>query len=62
MSGSRALAPVLTPESNLSRYLHDIRQFPMLEAHEAYVLAQSWKEHGEQEAADQHVNSHLRLV
>ena len=62
MNGSRALAPVLTPESNLSRYLHDIRQFPMLEPDQEYMLAKSWKEHGDLEAAHQLVTSHLRLV
>src|SRR5689334_3925702 len=49
-------------ESGLTRYLWEIRQFPMLEPHEEYVLAKRWREHGDHEAAHKLVNSHLRLV
>ena len=52
----------LDPDSNLSRYLQDIRKFPMLEAEEEYMLAKRWKEQDDQEAAAKMVNSHLRLV
>jgi len=59
---STALAPNLSPDRNLSRYLQEIRKFPMLEAEEEYMLAKSWREHGDSEAAHRMVTSHLRLV
>ena len=54
--------PVLTPEGNLSRYLREIRSFPMLETQEEYMLAKSWREHEDLDAAHKLVTSHLRLV
>ena len=54
--------PVLTAEGNLSRYLQDIRKFPMLEPNEEFMLAKSWREHGDVDAAHKLVTSHLRLV
>ena len=54
--------PVLSPDGNLSRYLDQIRKFPMLTADEEYMLAKSWQEHGDLEAAHRLVTSHLRLV
>ncbi|HSR72507.1 MAG TPA: RNA polymerase sigma factor RpoH [Kiloniellales bacterium] len=54
--------PVLVPEGNLSRYLQEIRKFPMLEADEEYMLAKRWREHDDIEAAHKLVTSHLRLV
>lgn len=54
--------PSLHAESGLARYLQQIRQFPMLEADEEYMLAKSWKEKGDREAAHKLVTSHLRLV
>jgi len=54
--------PALSSDSNLSRYLQDIRKFPMLEADQEYMLAKRWREHGDTEAAHQLVTSHLRLV
>ena len=54
--------PVLTPEGGLSRYLQEIRKFPMLEPDEEYMLAKAWKDHGDTEAAHKMVTSHLRLV
>src|SRR6201995_3387418 len=54
--------PLLTAESGLSRYLDEIRRFPMLEPQEEYMLAKSWREHGDREAAHKLVTSHLRLV
>src|SRR6188768_2215972 len=60
---ARATAlPILSAESGLSRYLAEIRRFPMLEPQEEYMLAKSWKEHGDREAAHRLVTSHLRLV
>ncbi len=54
--------PTVVSESNLTRYLQEIRKFPMLEPQEEYMLAKSWREHGEVEAAHKLVTSHLRLV
>jgi RNA polymerase sigma-32 factor len=57
-----ATLPVLTAESGLSRYLSEIRKFPMLEPQEEYMLAKRWREHGDRDAAHRLVTSHLRLV
>ena len=54
--------PVLSHESNLSRYLADIRKFPMLSAEEEFMLAKRWQEHSDVQAAHKLVTSHLRLV
>src|SRR6516162_5636975 len=45
-----------------TRYLEEIRRFPMLEAEEESVLAKRWREHGDADAAHKLVSSHLRLV
>jgi RNA polymerase sigma-32 factor len=57
-----ATLPILTAESGLSRYLEEIRRFPLLEPQEEYMLAKSWREHGDRDAAHRLVTSHLRLV
>ncbi len=57
-----AAMPALKAESGLSHYLEEIRRFPMLEPQQEYMLARSWREHGDREAAHQLVTSHLRLV
>jgi len=54
--------PVIGAESNLSRYLQEIRKFPMLAPEEEYMLGKSWREHGDIDAAHKLVTSHLRLV
>jgi alternative sigma factor RpoH len=54
--------PVLSSEGGLSRYLQEIRKFPMLEADEEYMLAKRYKEHGDPGAAQKLITSHLRLV
>ncbi|HWM81770.1 MAG TPA: RNA polymerase sigma factor RpoH [Pseudolabrys sp.] len=59
---ARTALPVLKAESGLSRYLDEIRRFPMLEPQEEYMLAKSWREHGDRDAAHKLVTSHLRLV
>jgi RNA polymerase sigma-32 factor len=49
-------------DGGLSRYLAEIRKFPLLEPQQEYMLAKSWREHQDTEAAHQLVTSHLRLV
>ena len=54
--------PALTSENGLSRYMEEIRKFPMLEPHEEYMLAKAYAEHDDTDAAHKLVTSHLRLV
>jgi RNA polymerase sigma-32 factor len=54
--------PSVTSEGSLTRYLQEIRKFPMLEPDEEFMLAKAWREHGDSEAAHRLVTSHLRLV
>ncbi len=54
--------PSVSTEGGLSRYLQEIRQFPMLEPDEEYMLAKRWREHEDTDAAHKLVTSHLRLV
>jgi RNA polymerase sigma-32 factor len=66
-SGGRSMAraaalPVVTAEGGLAHYLEEIRRFPMLEPQQEYMLAKSWREHGDRDAAHKLVTSHLRLV
>jgi RNA polymerase sigma-32 factor len=61
MAASHSLA-VMTPEGGLSRYLTEIRRFPMLTRDEEFMLAKRWREHEDPEAAHRLVTSHLRLV
>jgi len=57
-----AALPIVTAEGGLTRYLEEIRRFPMLEPQQEYMLAKSWREHGDRDAAHKLVTSHLRLV
>ena len=57
-----AAYPVISAEGGLSRYLTEIRKFPMLEPEQEYMLAKRWREHGDRDAAHKLVTSHLRLV
>jgi len=57
-----AAVSVISPDGGLSRYLSEIRKFPMLERDEEFMLAKRWKEHEDPEAAHRMVTSHLRLV
>ncbi|MEO1473727.1 MAG: sigma-70 factor domain-containing protein, partial [Pseudomonadota bacterium] len=52
----------LSPEQGLSRYLTEIRKFPMLSKEEEFMLAKRWQEHEDSGAAEKMVTSHLRLV
>ena len=57
-----AKLPAPSPEQGLSRYMQEIRKFPMLEPEQEYMLAKAWVDHGDTEAAHQLVTSHLRLA
>ena len=57
-----SMAIALSPEQGLSRYLSEIRKFPLLEKNQEFMLAKRWQEHQDGEAAEQLVTSHLRLV
>src|SRR3989304_5517597 len=54
--------PSVGAHGGLTRYLEEIRQFPMLEPQEEDMLAKSWREEGDRDAAPRLVTSHLRLV
>jgi RNA polymerase sigma-32 factor len=54
--------PTVSSQGGLSRYLQEIRQFPMLEPDQEYMLAKRWREHDDRDAAHELVTSHLRLV
>ncbi len=54
--------PSVGAQGGLTRYLEEIRRFPMLEPQQEYMLAKSWREHEDRDAAHQLVTSHLRLV
>lgn len=54
--------PSISVEGNLTRYLQEIRKFPMLEPNEEYMLAKAWREHDDSDSAHKLVTSHLRLV
>jgi RNA polymerase sigma-32 factor len=54
--------PSISSEGGLQRYLQEIRQFPMLQPEEEFMLAKRWREHGDRQAAHKLVTSHLRLV
>ena len=57
-----ASQPALAGEAGLSRYLDEIRQFPMLTVDREYMLAKAWRDHDDVHAAHELVTSHLRLV
>ncbi|MGI9401726.1 MAG: sigma-70 family RNA polymerase sigma factor, partial [Rhizobiaceae bacterium] len=59
---AQTLPSISAGESGLNRYMEEIRRFPMLEPDEEYVLAKSYHEHDDLEAAHKLVTSHLRLV
>ncbi|HFB2047683.1 MAG: RNA polymerase sigma factor RpoH [Hyphomicrobiaceae bacterium] len=59
---TRILPSVAEDPGGLSRYLEEIRRFPMLEPDQEYMLAKRWQEHEDMDAAQKLVTSHLRLV
>jgi RNA polymerase sigma-32 factor len=62
MRTTTAALSMPTAGSGLAAYLAQIRRFPMLEPQEEYMLAKRWREHGDGDAAQRLVTSHLRLV
>ena len=62
MSTAIAALPVLSSDTGLAKYLREIRAFPVLSQEEEYMLAKSWQEREDVDAAHQLVTSHLRLV
>ena len=62
MAKTASLPAIASGEAGLQRYLQDIRQFPMLQPEEEFMLAKRWKEHGDAKAAQKLITSHLRLV
>ena len=62
MAKTTSLPAIASGEAGLQRYLQDIRQFPMLQPEEEFMLGKRWKEHGDANAAQKLITSHLRLV
>ena len=63
MSNKTEITNLHSPSfGGLSLYLAQIKKFPMLDAEEEYMLAKSWKNRGNLQAAHKLVTSHLRLV
>lgn len=56
------LPSITTGDGGLTRYLEEIRRFPMLQPQEEYMLAKRYHEHADPKAAHKLVTSHLRLV
>ena len=54
--------PSIASDGSLSKYLAEIKKFPMLSAEEEYMLAKSWRDRGDLKSAQKLVTSHLRLV
>jgi RNA polymerase sigma-32 factor len=59
---TKALPTIAGGSGGLTRYLEEIRRFPMLEPQQEFMLAKAWREHGDTDAAQQLITSHLRLV
>ena len=54
--------PSISLDGGFSKYLMEIKKFPMLSADEEYMLAKSWKDRGDIKSAQKLITSHLRLV
>jgi len=57
-----AALPIPSVEAGLSRYLDEIKKFPLLTLEEEVAYAKRWRERGDRDAAYHLVTSHLRLV
>ncbi len=62
MAQTTSLPALASGEAGLQRYLQEIRNFPMLQPEEEFMLGKRWKEHGDTKAAHKMITSHLRLV
>jgi RNA polymerase sigma-32 factor len=62
MAKTNYLPVMLNGEGSLQRYMQEIRQFPMLTPEDEYMFAKRYKEHGDPDAAQRLITSHLRLV
>ncbi len=62
MASTYTSLPAPSPEQGLSRYMQEIRKFPMLEPEQEYMLAKAWVDHQDSDSAHQLVTSHLRLA
>src|SRR5688572_17191316 len=62
MATTKSLPSIAAGSGGLTRYLEEIRRFPMLEPNQEYMLAKRWREHEDRDAAQQLITSHLRLV
>ncbi len=62
MATTYSALPAPSPEQGMSRYLTEIRKFPMLEPDEEFMLAKAWVDNGDRESAHKLVTSHLRLA
>jgi RNA polymerase sigma-32 factor len=59
---TKTLPTIAGGSLGLTRYMEEIRRFPMLEPNEEFMLAKRWQEHTDQDAAEKLITSHLRLV
>ncbi|UUP17236.1 RNA polymerase sigma factor RpoH [Nitratireductor thuwali] len=59
---AQTLPSIVSGEGGLTRYLEEVRRFPMLQPEEEYMLAKRYREHDDTDAAHRLVTSHLRLV
>ena len=57
-----AALPTPSVGAGLSRYLTEIKKFPVLTPEEEFTYAKRWRDHGDRDAAYRLVTSHLRLV
>ena len=62
MSTTKSLPTLASGSNGLSRYMQEIRKFPMLQPDEEYMLAKRWTEHADAGSAQKLITSHLRLV
>jgi len=62
MASKLPAMPQIDPNSNLTRYLQEIRKFPLLTHEEEFEAAKRWVDDGDVESAHKMVTSHLRLV